>query len=253
MKRKAQIAAWHYEERQPFIGWDFSYLDGRKLEEEPPWSYSGRATELMAQSSSVLDMGTGGGERLLEMRESWPPKVVVTEGHPPNVEIAKERLEPLGVAVVPLSLTRDGAMPFADQEFDLMINRHAAFNCREVARTLARGGTFLTQQVHGLWAKDLFDAFDAVPQWPDSTPQYYVPRLEAAEMHVVTVEEWRGKLAFVDVGALVYFLKAVPWIVPDFSVDAYVDYLFALQRRLERNGELAFEARTYLIEAQKRL
>ena len=34
------IAAWQREEQQPFTGWDFSYLDGRMLEEQAPWSYS---------------------------------------------------------------------------------------------------------------------------------------------------------------------------------------------------------------------
>ena len=37
------IANWKAEEQQPFIGWDFSYLDGRMLEGQAPWSYSTRA------------------------------------------------------------------------------------------------------------------------------------------------------------------------------------------------------------------
>ncbi len=45
----------------------------------------------------------------------------------------------------------------------------SGFNPDEVARILAPGGTFLTQQVHGLWAQDLLEAFDAKPQWPDET------------------------------------------------------------------------------------
>lgn len=75
MNRNELIENWQREEQQPFIGWDFSYLDGRMLEEQPPWSYSARAAELMRQASSVVDLGTGGGERLLKLREHWPGRL----------------------------------------------------------------------------------------------------------------------------------------------------------------------------------
>src|SRR4029450_4494215 len=145
---------WKHEEGQPFIGWDFSYLDGRMLEEQPDWSYSTRAAELMKQSASVLDLDTGGGERFLELREYWPPKVVATEHYPPNFDLATERLSPFGARVMDVQLSDFGLMPFDEAEFDLVLNRHAAFNPDEVARVLTLGGTFLTQQVHGLSAVD---------------------------------------------------------------------------------------------------
>ena len=45
MKDAELIAAWEHEEQHPFIGWDFSYLDGRKLEEPPPLNYEMRAAD----------------------------------------------------------------------------------------------------------------------------------------------------------------------------------------------------------------
>ena len=92
--------------------------------------------------------------------------------------------------------------------------------------------------------------FDAAPQWPDSTPEYYIPRLEAAGLSIEKVEEWQGQLIFHNVGAIVYYLKAVPWFVPDFSVETHSGNLMRLQGRLEGKGKLVFEARKYLIEAR---
>jgi hypothetical protein len=43
-----------------------------------------------------------------------------------------------------------------------------------------------------------------------------------------------------DVGAIVYYLKAVPWFVPWFSVDTLVSYLLRLQDRLDGGQELIF-------------
>ena len=251
MSNAELIKTWKHEEQQPFTGWDFSYLHGRMVEEQPPWSYLARARALMQQSTAVLDMGTGGGERLLELRDDWPEKVVVTEDYAPNVKLAGERLGPLGVTVIRVALTRVGLMPFESGEFDLVLNRHSGLNCTEVARVLSPGGTFLTQQVHGLWAQDLLAAFGATPKWPDATPDYYLPRLEAAGLSIETAEEWLGRLTYHEVGAVVYYLKAVPWLVEGFSVDTHADNLTRLQGRLEYEGELVFEARKFLIEARK--
>jgi hypothetical protein len=104
MNRDHLVEAWKREEDRPFTGWDFSYLHGRMLEEQPPWSYSARAAGLMQQARSLLDMGTGGGERLLALREHWPPNVAVTEDYPPNVKLVTERLAPLGVRIVEVAL-----------------------------------------------------------------------------------------------------------------------------------------------------
>jgi len=245
------IESWKREEQQPFFGWDFSYLDDRMIEEQAPWSYSSRAAELMHHASSVIDMDTGGGERFLKLKEYWPKKVVATEEYPPNFKLATERLSPFGAQVVEIRLTEDDLMPFTNDDFDLVLNRHSAFNAKEVARILAPGGTFLTQQVHGLWASDLLAAFDSKPQWPDASLERYVPRLKAAGLTIENTQEWSGRLSFTDVGAIVYYLKAVPWLVSGFSVETHSKHLLTLQRRLEKSKELTFIARKYLIEAHK--
>jgi hypothetical protein len=98
----------------------------------------------------------------------------------------------------------------------------------------------------------LIAAFDAKPQWPESTPEKYEPQLRSAEMAIDDVQEWSGRLSFTDVGAVVYYLKAVPWLVQGFSVETHLSHLLALQQRLESGDGLDFVARKYLIEAHKR-
>lgn len=251
MDKTELLAIWQREEQQPFIGWDFSYLARRMTEDPLPWDYIAQAGALMDRAASVLDMDTGGGERLLEMRSHWPPRVVATEEYPPNLALATERLALLGVEVRDVHISDDDPLPFADGEFDLVLNRHSSFNAAEIARILSEGGCFLTQQVHGMWMWDLLACFGVRPQWPDATPQQYVPRLRAAGMEIVQVQEWSGKLRFTDVGAIVYYLKAVPWEVPCFSVATHQAELFALQDRLEQTGDLSFFASYYTIQARK--
>ena len=78
-----------------------------------------------------------------------------------------------------------------------------------------------------------------------------MPLLQAAGLTITRTQEWSGAFSFTDVGAIVYYLKAVPWLVPGFSVDTHLEELLALQRRLEAGGALDFCARKYLIEARK--
>lgn len=140
MEDAGLIATWEREERQPLVGWDFSYLDGRVLGEPAPWSYETRAAELMRRARSVLDLDTGGGERLLTLRPDWPVAVVATESYPPNLTLATERLAPLGVQVVDAESDERVALPFGDASFDLVLNRHGGLNIAEIARVLAPGG-----------------------------------------------------------------------------------------------------------------
>lgn len=245
------IEEWKAEEKEPFAGWDFSYLNGRMIEDDPPWSYTTRAMELMQNAASVLDIGTGGGERVLMMREAWPEKVVVTEAHPPNVKLATDRLGPLGVTVVDTDMREDRPFPFEDESFDLVLDRHSALNIGEITRVLTPGGTLLTQQVHGMWAADLLAEFGSTPQWPDATPEKYLPWIDEVGLDLIDMQDWQGDLAFVDVGALVYYLKAVPWLVPDFSVETHLDTLLRLQGQLDGGAALVYAAKKYIIEARK--
>ena len=50
---------------------------------------------LMHGARSLLDLGTGGGERLLELRDDWPPRVAATEGYPPNLALAAAAAGPV--------------------------------------------------------------------------------------------------------------------------------------------------------------
>jgi hypothetical protein len=67
----------------------------------------------------------------------------------------------------------------------------------------------------------------------------------------VNTQEWSGKISFTDVGAMVYYLKAIPWVVPGFSVETQSKYLLSLQECLENGEALTFTTRQYLIEARK--
>ncbi|MDO9247293.1 MAG: hypothetical protein Q7U11_12580, partial [Phenylobacterium sp.] len=65
-------------------------------------------------------------------------------------------------------------------------------------------------------------------------------------------ETWRGPVTFADVGALIYFLKAIPWVVQNFDVARQLGALEALQAQLDAGDPLRFTYTRFLIEAVKR-
>jgi SAM-dependent methyltransferase len=249
MTRDELVAFWREEEAAPFQGWDFSHLNGRFHESPLPWDYMALARSLLPQSANVLDIGTGGGERLLTLRDVWPPEVTVTEGWPPNVTLAAERLASLGVGVV---AANRHPLPFAPGSFERVINRHTGFRSWDVARVLRSGGIFLTQQVDALWAWDLQVAMGmAVAERPSSYELALHHTRSETDLIIERAASNTGTMTFSDVGALVYYLIAIPWMVPGFTVDSHLPYLFALQEKLDRGQPLQFETRQYLLQARK--
>ena len=245
------IAQWREEERWPFSGWDFSHLRGRCIEDAPPWSYETMARHRLRTASSVLDLGTGGGERLFAFRDVLPRRTVATEGCPPNRDLARKRLAPLGIQVVAADDSLTALLPFPASQFDLVLDRHTSFNISEVERVLQPGGAFLTQQVDGTSLSDLIAAFGSTPKWPWCTLSFVLDLIRTTRLVVDMDQEWTGQMVFTDVGALVYYLKAIPWLVGGFSVDSHLPYLLKQQERLERDGKLAFTWKLLVVVARK--
>lgn len=245
---------------RPFEGWDHS-LDGRIITEEP-WDFGALVDAFAADTPDLLDMGTGGGEWL--SRRRLPKRSVATEGWAPNVPVAQARLSPLGVEVVavdgaPDNVAQDrdlagGALPFADESFHLVVSRHESYVAQEVLRILAPGGRFTTQQVDSHIARDFHRLLDEM-----SPPIAKFWDLNFAVWQIVkagfTVEDQaQGAqiMRFADVGALAWYLKNLPFIIPDFSIDRL---LVKLERLHDAKGEKGIEVRQpiFRITARKPL
>jgi hypothetical protein len=73
----------------------------------------------------------------------------------------------------------------------------------------------------------------------------------AAGLEVVDLRTARLRIEFFDVGAVVWFLRKVIWMVPGFTVAAYWDRLRELHGLIESDGRFVAHSSRYLIEARK--
>jgi SAM-dependent methyltransferase len=234
----------------PVDGWDFSWFEGRATEERPSWGYAKLIDDRMATAHAGLDIQTGGGEVLAAISQA-PPVLAATESWPPNLSIARRNLAPLGATVVEVADTAD--LPFDDETFDLVVSRHPTITLwDEIARVLTHGGTYLSQQVGPGTVRELAEFITGPHVVGESrSPRRHRQLAEAAGLTVVDLREATLRMTFNDVGAVVHFLRKVPWIVPDFTVAAYRDRLAVLHELITRSGPFVAHSTRFLIEARR--
>ncbi|WP_073496165.1 class I SAM-dependent methyltransferase [Actinacidiphila paucisporea] len=236
----------------PVEGWDFSWLDGRATEQRPSWGYQRLMGERLARATAALDIQTGGGEVLAGVPR-LPPLMAATESWPPNLAKATALLHPLGAVVV--ADTDEPPLPFADAAFDLVVSRHpVTVWWHEIARVLRPGGTYFSQQVGPASGVELVEFFlgpqpgaRGGPRHPDRARDgVRSAGLELVQLHPETL-----RMEFHDIGAVVYFLRKVIWMVPDFTVDRYRDRLRELHERITAEGPFVTRSTRMLVEARK--
>lgn len=232
-------------------GWSFDWLDGRATEERPPWGYSRLLASRLAAVASALDIDTGGGEIIAEAPQ-LPPRMVVTEGWPPNVERARALLSPRGVEVVPVEQGRP--LPFPEASFELVSSRHPVRpDWREIARVLTDDGTYLAQHVGPASAYELIEWFlgPLSRERLDRDPEREAVAARSAGLQIVDLRTARCRMTFFDIGAVVYILRKCIWWVPDFTVDRYREALEQLDAHLREHGTFVAHSTRTLIEARR--
>ena len=237
---------------KPFSGWDFSYISGTGRTASFPlsWSYTSRILPLVRKVETMLDMGTGGGE-YLSMLKPLPSYTCATEGYQPNIPIAIQKLAPLNVEVYEVG--EDDMLPFENDKFQLIINRHESYKPEEVYRILESNGRFVTQQVGGKDNLDLNKSLGAREDFGYLHWQleYAVEELKKAGFKIIEALEDFPKNRFYDPEAIVYYLKAIPWQIPDFDIERYADKLIELKEKIDKKGYVDFTGHRFFIEAVK--
>lgn len=119
---------------------------------------------------------------------------------------------------------------------------------------LQPGGTYLAQHVGPASVFELVEYFLG-PQ-PEEIRRGRHPDNETAEarkagFEIVDLRLERLRMEFLDIGAVVYFLREVIWIVPGFTVGRYRDRLRELHEQIQETGPFVAYSSRFLIEARK--
>jgi SAM-dependent methyltransferase len=205
-------------------GWDFTYVTntGRMMESPLPWNYFVAICRHLTPGAVLLDLGTGGGEFLSLLPDKASLRIYATEGYAPNVALATKRLQTFGGTLI--DDYTDSSLPFANDFFDLVIDRHESYDLEEIYRILKPGGYFITQQVDG--KSDLpvaevlqVKANEAFVHWDLA---YALQEFVPTAFKIKFKQENAGFMRFYDAEALLFYIRSMPYLFQD-----YVDFDFA--------------------------
>ena len=139
----------YYEE----IGnWDFSQIK-YKVERQTNWEFYSKIKENTNEKSLCLDLGTGGGERVLR---EYPDvgMVIATDFSESMINTAKENSKKYPHRKVKFALMDSMNMNLPKNIFDVVSARHTVINAKQIYDVLVPGGIVV---IEGIDKKDCFE------------------------------------------------------------------------------------------------
>jgi SAM-dependent methyltransferase len=234
------------------IGWDFSRMRTKRA--PVPWDYVDVVRQFLSKTDCVLDVGTGGGELFLTLAPCFR-KGIGIDFSTEMIEQALRNKRTQGITNVDFQVMNGNHLEFADEEFEILLNRHSDVYVSEAARVLHPQGYFITQQVGYRNTLNILKAFGWTPASFGDGWWQPVEELAAAfeqnECRVVSKAEYDVRYWFCDVESLVFWLKAVPLPEP-FDVGKHWEGVnHILQEYSTRQGIETNEHRELLIIEKK--
>ena len=203
----------YYEEIK---NWDFSKYE-IETESLTKWDLDEILNKISERNYKILDLGTGGGEKVLE---KFPEveEILGTDFSPSMIETANKNLKESGRVNITFRLMDNLNMDVPNEYFDVVVARNTITDAKQIYKCLKPGGYLLLHGVdmHDCWSLKLL--FGKGQGFKDKRPisiSDYENIINAGFKDVELVpihkrEYFKNKYLFKD------FLKKVP-IIDDFS------------------------------------
>lgn len=137
--------------------WDFSQIK-YIVEQENNWDFYNKIKENSNEKSVCLDLGTGGGEKVLKY---YPKvgKIIGTDFSKEMIETANTNLSTSKVENVEFKVMNNLKIEFLDETFDIISARHTIINAEEIYRCLKSNGILIIEGVDKEDCQELKDLF----------------------------------------------------------------------------------------------
>ena len=204
------------------IGWDFRYLGETKIGRK--WDFFQEVSKKVKKGDLLLDIGTGGGERVFEIAN----KLLLVVGIDLSismVETAKKNLSGKKVKNVRFLQMNSHNLKFPNDFFDIITARHCDFSTKEVYRVLKKGGYFATQQVSEhdkINIKNEFSRGQSYGKKDGSLKKRYLKELKEVGFKKIKSDDYNSTEHYKKKDDIIYILKHTP-IIPYFG-DKSDDY-----------------------------
>ena len=240
-----------YDKVGKMIGWDFSQVqcktEGVILDFHEEILRRSKSTDVL------LDIGTGGGESLLELA-SHVHLLIGIDLSKEMIAKAKESLRATEANNVKFFQMDSESLQFPSGFFDMITSRQAPFSAEQVFRTLKKGGMFLSQQVgeaDKLNIKKAFGRGQGFHNKDGLLKECYIKKLYEAGFTKVQSIEYDAIEYYQRPEDLLFLLTHTP-IVPNFGQEKQDDEILAsfIKENLTDQG-IRTNCQRFLIMAEK--
>lgn len=240
-----------YDKIGSIRGWDFSEISKHVKEIGRKWDYPEVVKKYIDEETVLLDIGTGGGKKLLNMSK-YVKKAYGIDILESMVKTANENLKQSKISNTEFCLADSKELPFENDKFDVVTAKHAPFYPKEVSRVLKSKGIFITQQVgendrHNI--KKVFGRGQSYGEEAGSQMREYVKRLEEEGFNILRKETNDFKVYYENMETLIFLLKNTPSI-PDFDVKKDQKYLEEIEDKYRTEKGIESNTHRYLIIAK---
>ena len=196
--------------------WDFSQIK-YKTEDLTNWEFYKKIRENSDERSLCLDLGTGGGERLLE---NYPDvgMIIATDFSEEMIKTAKQNAKKYPNKRVRFTQMNNLEMSFPKETFDLISARHTVINAKQLYDCLVPGGTIVIRGVDqkDCWEiKELFGRGQAYKDEIAISEKDYLDLKEAGFKSIEKVEILQNEYYETEDDLIALLLKTP--ILDDFS------------------------------------
>ena len=196
--------------------WDFSQIKC-KTENLTNWDLYEKIRENSNEKSLCLDLGTGGGERVLK---SYPDvgMIIATDFSEEMIKTAKENAKKYPNKRVKFTKMNNLEITFPKETFDLISARHTIINAKQIYDCLLPGGTIVIKGVDqkDCWEiKELFGRGQAYNDEIAISEKDYLYLKEAGFRNVEKVEILQNEYYETEDDLMALLLKTP--ILDDFS------------------------------------
>lgn len=156
-----------YEYYEQIKDWDFSMFQ-IETEDLTDFDMYEMLKSITNKDSKVLDLGTGGGEKVLE---KFPDcEIVGTDFSKEMIKTANENLEKSGKKNITFRIMDNLNMDVEDESFDVVVARNTVTDPKQIYKALKPGGYLLIHGVDKYDCHELKRIFGRGQAYHDKTP-----------------------------------------------------------------------------------
>ncbi len=157
-------------ERYEKLGnWDFSSINCFE-EYENKWDMYEEIKKYANEKSLILDLGTGGGEKVISKMPKRVGMVIGTDLSPSMIKTANKNLEKHPEIKAKFCVMDNLKLEFPDELFDIVSARHTIINAKEIYRVLNKNGILILRGVDKYDCWDLKELFGGGQCFNDKIP-----------------------------------------------------------------------------------